>query len=59
MIEKSIAIKAPKVVYQLMGAKKFQQFLYQTNAIEKFLNDQKIASMLKETFVKQYYFDKV
>lgn len=42
-----------------MCAKKFQQYLSEPNTIEKFIQDEKTANLLRETFVKQYSFDQV
>jgi glutathione synthase len=59
LVERSQAIKIPKLGYQLVGSKKFQQFLYETDTIEKFFaNDQSVPDRLRETFVKQYSFGK-
>jgi hypothetical protein len=58
MIERSLAVKSPKVEYQLMCAKKFQQYLFETDTIEKLLGDQAKADTLRATFVKQYSFGK-
>lgn len=59
MIEKSKAIKAPKIEYQLMCSKKFQQYLAEPNTIEKFISEKYIAESLRATFVRQYTFKKV
>jgi glutathione synthase len=57
LVERSKAIKIPKLSYQLVGSKKFQQSLYETDTIEKFFaNDQSVPSRLRDTFVKQYSF---
>jgi hypothetical protein len=53
MIEKSIAIKGPRIEYQLMTAKKFQQFLYQTKTIEEVLKNDTMSDLIRATFVKQ------
>lgn len=59
MIERSKAIKAPKIEYQLMCAKKFQQYLYESGTIERFIQDNDIVDSIRATFVKQYTFSKV
>jgi hypothetical protein len=58
MIERSLAVKAPRVEYQLMGAKKFQQYLFETNTIETLLKDEDKAKAIRATFVNQYSFGK-
>lgn len=59
MIERSRAIKAPRIEYQLMCAKKFQQYLDEPGTIEQFISDRNISQALRATFVRQYSFEKV
>ena len=59
MVERSRAIKAPKIEYQLIDSKKFQQFLFETNTLETLLKDPKKVEDIRETFVKQYSFGNV
>jgi hypothetical protein len=59
MVERSRAIKAPKIEYQLIDSKKFQQFLFEKNTLETLLKDQRKVDDIRDTFVKQYSFGKV
>jgi glutathione synthase len=59
MIERSKAIKAPKIEYQLAGFKKFQQVLSKPGVIEKFIEDKNIVDMIRATFVDQFAFSLV
>lgn len=56
MIERSRAIKGPKIGYQLVGTKKFQQYLFETETMERLINDESIVSQLRSVFVQQYSF---
>uniref|UniRef100_A0A0B6ZT03 Glutathione synthetase n=1 Tax=Arion vulgaris TaxID=1028688 RepID=A0A0B6ZT03_9EUPU len=56
-IELSKAIKCPSIQYQLVGAKKIQQELARTSALEKFIPDPKIAKSVRDTFAGQYSLD--
>jgi hypothetical protein len=54
-----MAIKIPKLGYQLVGAKRFQQFLFETDTLEKFFSgNESLIGRLRATFVKQYSFGK-
>lgn len=59
MIERSKAIKAPKIEYQLMCFKKFQQYLSEPGIIERFIEDKNAVDSIRDTFVKQYSFSSV
>jgi hypothetical protein len=59
MVERSRAIKAPKIEYQLIDSKKFQQFLFETNTLETLLKDPRKVEDIRDTFVKQYSFGNV
>lgn len=59
MIERSKAIKAPKIEYQLAGFKKFQQVLSKPGVIERFIKDKNIVDMIRSTFVDQFSFSLV
>lgn len=58
IIERSRAIKAPRVEYQLLCAKKFQQYLFETDTLERLIPDSDRVERLRATFVKQYSFEK-
>jgi glutathione synthase len=59
MVERSKAIKAPKIEYQLIDCKKFQQFLYETDTLETLLKDRVKVDAIRDTFVKQFSFGNV
>lgn len=59
LIERSKAIKAPKIEFQLLNTKKFQQCLFEQDIIEKFIEDKDVVNSLRATFVKQFSFNKV
>jgi glutathione synthase len=58
LIERSKTIKAPKIEYQLMNTKKFQQYLSEPNVLEKFGKNIDIEA-IRATFFKQYSFGSV
>jgi len=57
LIEKSRAVKSPSVGHQLVGSKKIQQVLTREGVIEKYINDRKVASEIRKTFVNLYSLD--
>lgn len=59
MLERSRAIKAPRIEYQLMTTKIFQQYLYEKNVLEEFIDDKEIVDRIRSTFVRQFCFKKV
>ena len=54
MLERSRAIKAPSVAYQLVGAKKVQQELTRPGAVERYLSNGADATLLRSCFAAQY-----
>ena len=59
LIERSMAIKAPKIEYQLMCTKKFQQHLTELNVLEKFIDKPEVLDAFRATFFPQYSFNEV
>ncbi len=59
LIERSKAIKAPKIQYQLMCTKKFQQFLAEDGVLETIFKEKKIVDSIRATFFNQYSFGTV
>ncbi|CAF0826520.1 unnamed protein product [Brachionus calyciflorus] len=58
LLERSMAIKAPRIEFQLMTSKKFQQYLYESRILEEYIDDKEIVDSIRSTFVKQYCFRK-
>ncbi|RNA33549.1 glutathione synthetase isoform X2 [Brachionus plicatilis] len=58
LLEQSMAIKSPKIEFQLMNTKKFQQYLYESNALEMYIDNEKTLKLIRSTFVKQLTFKK-
>ena len=59
LIERSAAIKAPKIEYHLMCTKKFQQYLSEDGVLEKVFTDKNIVDAIRATFFNQYSFGTV
>jgi glutathione synthase len=59
MIERSKAIKAPKIEYHLLGTKKFQEYISRPGIMEKYIKDKYVLDTLRGTFVKLYSFGSV
>jgi hypothetical protein len=59
MIERSFAIKAPKIEYHLMCTKKFQQYLSKPGVLEKFVSEKNVLDSIRGTFFEQYSFAEV
>ncbi|KAI8988918.1 glutathione synthase [Pilobolus umbonatus] len=56
MIERSLAIKCPNIDYQLIGSKKVQQVLTESNRLERYV-DKNTANNIRETFAGLYPLD--
>jgi hypothetical protein len=56
LIERSKAIKGPKIEYQIMNTKKFQQYLSEPGILEKFITHKDTAEAIRATYVNQYAF---
>jgi hypothetical protein len=59
MIERSRAIKCPTINYQLAGAKRIQQSLFEADIVEKYLGveNKEVCQKIRATFVDQYSFE--
>ena len=53
-LERSKAIKCPNVYYHLVGTKKVQQMLAKPDVLERYLDDPKAVTRVRETFAGQY-----
>jgi glutathione synthetase len=58
LIERSTAIKAPKIAYQLLSMKRFQQYLSEPGVLERFVENEKTLKLIRDTFVPIYAFGK-
>lgn len=54
-----MAIKIPKIEFQLINTKKFQQYLYESSIMEKYIDNREILELIRLTFVKQFGFKTV
>ena len=59
MIERSNAIKAPKIEYQLICMKKIQECLSKPGVLERFVKDERVIRNMRDTFLPLYSFGKV
>ncbi len=59
MIERSKAIKVPRIEYHLLGTKKFQEYITRPGIMEKYIKDKNVLEALRGTFVKSYSFGSV
>lgn len=50
LLERSNAAKCPSVAYQLAGAKKVQQDLARPGVLERFVNDEAEATLIRACF---------
>jgi glutathione synthase len=57
MIERSMAIKAPSIGYQLAGSKKIQQILTIPGQLEYFIDNKEMCDQMRAVFVEQFYID--
>lgn len=53
VLERSNAVKCPSVAVQLVGTKKIQQLLDCSGEVERFINDSKEISAIRDTFATQ------
>lgn len=54
MIERSMAIKCPNIIWHLLGTKKMQQVLSGTNILEQFLNNKAQCTRIRACFAGLY-----
>ncbi|KAJ2400796.1 Glutathione synthetase, partial [Coemansia sp. RSA 2530] len=57
LVESSRAIPVPSLAYHLAGCKKIQQVLAQPGVVERFIDDQQMAELVRECFVGLYPLD--
>ncbi|KAJ8324596.1 Glutathione synthetase [Batrachochytrium dendrobatidis] len=57
MLETSMSIKCPPVVYQLAGTKKMQQYIATAGVLEKFVTNPEHVALLRSSFTGLYPLD--
>ncbi|KAH9276830.1 glutathione synthetase [Batrachochytrium salamandrivorans] len=57
LIEESMSIKCPPVVYQLVGTKKMQQFISNPGVLERFVPNAEHAALIRSSFTGLYPLD--